>query len=379
MNTQLGLKRAALGIAFLVALAGCGQTGSDPSRLTSPDTDQPKEGQQSTVAHISVSPDSTTVGLGFARQLSAVAYDSAGLPLDDLTISWSSSNTAVVTVDENGRVTGVGIGSATVGASCVGKEAEAAIVVRNVSVLVDASRDGGVWWFPQAGAFDPDLHHQGKAFADYLRSLGLDVRELPRPTPISLDLLQGHDLVVRAGACGVYADFEVAAYQRYVEDGGNLLLLDGHKLHCRLDAVGQSFGLRFEGISRGSQKMMFVPDPITDGVANGVLSYLVGSGLVGFPAEAKILAYLDEGSYLDLNGDGSKDEGEPVAPPVMGRMEADDGLIVFMGDVNTLEHVPQPLTDNIIRAFLPGIVSGPSEPRVGTFFSAHPLCVVGCS
>src|SRR5690349_15691468 len=40
-------------------------------------------------------------------------------------------------------------------------------------VLVDASRDGGDWWFPQGTTVDPNAPHQGKALADYLRSQGL--------------------------------------------------------------------------------------------------------------------------------------------------------------------------------------------------------------
>ena len=33
-------------------------------------------------------------------------------------------------------------------------------------ILIDASRDGGAWWYPQAGPFDPDEYHQGKKLAD---------------------------------------------------------------------------------------------------------------------------------------------------------------------------------------------------------------------
>ena len=40
-------------------------------------------------------------------------------------------------------------------------------------VLVDASKDGGVWWFPQGGSFDPDAYHQGKPLADYSPRLGI--------------------------------------------------------------------------------------------------------------------------------------------------------------------------------------------------------------
>ncbi len=39
-------------------------------------------------------------------------------------------------------------------------------------ILIDASHDGGVWWFPQSGPFSPGAPHQGKALADHLRGLG---------------------------------------------------------------------------------------------------------------------------------------------------------------------------------------------------------------
>jgi hypothetical protein len=58
-------------------------------------------------------------------------------------------------------------------------------------ILVDASYGGGMWWSPQDYPFDENLPHQGKALADYLKSLGCSVTELaritdtPTPTPTS--------------------------------------------------------------------------------------------------------------------------------------------------------------------------------------------------
>src|ERR1041384_4886026 len=51
-------------------------------------------------------------------------------------------------------------------------------------VLVDASRDGGVWWFPQVAPFSGTDAHHGQALADAVRSLGFVVEELPRPFAI---------------------------------------------------------------------------------------------------------------------------------------------------------------------------------------------------
>ncbi len=369
-----------LGLMLLTFLAGCGQTGSDPLRITSPDSEQPTDTQLSEVASVSIIPDHAVLGVGLIRQLSAVAYDSAGTAFDDRSIHWSSSDASIATVDKTGLVRGVGLGSATVTALCEGKRADATIVVRQLgTVLVDASRDGGVWWFPQAGPFDPELYHQGKALADYLKSLGLQVRELPRPTRISIDLLEGYDLVIRAVGCGGYSESEVLAYRQYVEAGGNLLLLDDHKRYAPTDAVGRSFGVLFAGVTRGSQGLEFVADPITEGMASGQLYYRTGSALIEYPPEAKILAYLDESSYLDLNANESKDDGEPVAPPVMGKLTAGAGQIVFTGDTNYIEHVPQPLIDNLIRALLPGVVTSPKPHAIGGAQDSYPLCVAGCS
>lgn len=381
VDTCLGRRIFQLGVAVLLILVGCGETPTDPSQNSSPDDSPPslpESEEPVAVAHVSITPSSAAFGLGLTIRLTATAYDAAGHSLKDRSIHWASSDTEVATVSESGLVTGVSAGSVIISALCEDHEAEATIAVRRVSVLVDASRDGGVWWFPQAGTFDPDLDHQGKALADYFRSLDLYVAELPRPTQITWSVIQGYNLVVRSVACGDYSASEISAYQRYVEEGGSLLLLDDHKRHCPTDAIGRSFGLRFEGITRGRQELVFVLDPITEGLEDGGLAFAAGSGLVQIPVEAKVLAYLDEDSWLDLNGDGFRDIGEPVAPPVMGRMTPGDGLIVFMGDANLINAVPQPLTDNILQALLPGVVSESHGTQAGTIFLAQPKCVAGC-
>ena len=55
-----------------------------------------------------------------------------------------------------------------------------------VRVLIDASKDGGLWWFPQAQAFNPKAYHQGKVFVDIIRAKGWQVTELPRGERITL-------------------------------------------------------------------------------------------------------------------------------------------------------------------------------------------------
>ena len=222
------------------------------------------------------------------------------------------------------------------------------IETESASILVDASRDGGMWWFPQSGPFDPSQPHQGKALADYLRSLGYTVTELPRPTTITTSLLASHDIVIRANESEGYSSSEITAYQDYVSAGGKLLLLSDFKLPGEQDSLGLSFGITFQGISRGENIVdSFEPHPITAGVST--LNYGIGSGITDFPSTANILGYLSSGTYLDLNDNGMQDPGEPTNAPALGVMSSGNERIVFCGDTNMWLWVPQPLVDNTIN------------------------------
>src|SRR5439155_785581 len=86
------------------------------------------------VAAVTVSPASATIAVGGTRQLSAVTKDSAGGTLTGRVVTWSSSNTAVATVNSSGLVTGVAAGSATITATSEGKSSTAAITVIVVPV-----------------------------------------------------------------------------------------------------------------------------------------------------------------------------------------------------------------------------------------------------
>jgi hypothetical protein len=219
-------------------------------------------------------------------------------------------------------------------------------------VLVDASHDGGGWWFPQKADFSAGAPHQGKALADHLRSLGYRVTELPRDTRITAALLAGADLVIRDTGFGPYLPAEIDAYDRWVKAGGRLLLLADH--HPQ-DALAEHFGLHFQSIARSpaaaphnttTRLAKFVPHPLTEGVRP--LDYLGGSGLTAQPAEAKILGWLSTEDYLDLNDNSVKDAGEPVAPAALGVLPFGEGRIVFCGDSNLWQAVPQPLIKNTL-------------------------------
>ena len=192
--------------------------------------------------------------------------------------------------------------------------------------------------------------HQGLALADSLRSLGYVVEELPRPFVITDSLLASYDIVIRAVGFGTYSPTEVSAYRKYVERGGNLLLLADHMRYAPPDGIALAFGIDFEGITRGANVLnTFAEHAITQGLEP--LTYMVGSGIVSHPASATILGWLSQDSYLDLDKDGARGPTEPAAPAVLGVMPYGAGRIVFCGDVNFWELVSQPLVSNVLGWF----------------------------
>jgi hypothetical protein len=218
-------------------------------------------------------------------------------------------------------------------------------------ILIDASRDGGVWWFPQAGPFVDAQPHQGHALASHLRGLGNSVTELPRPTTITPSLLAGYDIVIRVAGDGPYTPAELAAYHAWVSEAGRLLLLaEFHAATSAVDALAVHFGLHFRGVTRGQNMLStFAPHPVTAGVTP--LPYGVGSGLTAHPPSATVIGWLSGATYLDLNDDGVRERKEPAAPAALGVMSLGKGKIVFCGDANLWLAVPQPLVNNTLHWF----------------------------
>lgn len=81
------------------------------------------------VATVIVTPGSASLIVGHTASLSAVATDANGNVLDGRQITWSSANTAIATVSEQGLVTAVDSGATTVIATAEGKTGAAQIVV----------------------------------------------------------------------------------------------------------------------------------------------------------------------------------------------------------------------------------------------------------
>ncbi|HEX6808977.1 MAG TPA: Ig-like domain-containing protein, partial [Gemmatimonadaceae bacterium] len=86
------------------------------------------------VASVTVSPPNKTMTVGDTATFSATTKDAQGHVLTGRAIAWSSSNTAVATVDSTGLVTAVAAGSANITATSEGQSGSSAVTVNPVPV-----------------------------------------------------------------------------------------------------------------------------------------------------------------------------------------------------------------------------------------------------
>ena len=92
------------------------------------------------VATVSIVPSTLALLIGSSAQLTVTAQDGAGTILQNRTITWTSSDTAVATVSTDGTVRGVNLGSAVVSANIEGTRASVPVTVsRPVSTSTFAS------------------------------------------------------------------------------------------------------------------------------------------------------------------------------------------------------------------------------------------------
>lgn len=103
------------------------------------------------VATVEVSGLSGPVLIGVEAQLTARALDDRGNELSRRTITWSTSNAAIASVDANGRVRGVGVGSATISAAAEGVNGSASVNVQYGVPTISATNPANV--LMQSGAF----------------------------------------------------------------------------------------------------------------------------------------------------------------------------------------------------------------------------------
>jgi uncharacterized protein YjdB len=86
------------------------------------------------VASVSVTPASAEIQVGKTVQLTATPKDSAGAPINNAPVIWSTGNTLVALVDQTGLVTGVTAGSAVITATSGTESGTASIAVATAAV-----------------------------------------------------------------------------------------------------------------------------------------------------------------------------------------------------------------------------------------------------
>ena len=86
------------------------------------------------VAAVEVTAPSTSIRAGNTLTLTASARDANGKLIENVPITWSSSNSAIATVSNSGVVSATAAGEVTIAASALGKSAVAKIVVTDRSV-----------------------------------------------------------------------------------------------------------------------------------------------------------------------------------------------------------------------------------------------------
>jgi len=208
---------------------------------------------------------------------------------------------------------------------------------RPKSVLVDPTHDGGVWWFPQAApnpeGFNPDSAHQGRALAQYLRARGYTVIELGRGATLPTDSMRTFATVIRAGYYydqlrPGYSAADIAAYRAYLACPRTLVLLGEFLRDGRRDVLADSLGIPLNGIIT-STITQFTPHALTTGVTS--VPFMAGSYLEpGASTAAQVLGRL------------------PTGEAVMGILPVGDAKVFFIGDMNGIQQLPQPLVANLV-------------------------------
>lgn len=208
--------------------------------------------------------------------------------------------------------------------------------VRPRTVLIDPTHDGGTWWFPQYAltpdGYHADQPHQGRALADYLRSKGYTVTELGRAATMSPDSMMAYAVIIRAG---YYYDInhpgyttpDLDAYSAFTGCQRTLIVLGEYFRDARRDDLADRLGFPLEGNVKGDVDS-FESHPLTAGVAT--IPYIAGSWLAADASpDVQVL-------------------GRVGARAVMGLLTGRPAKVFFIGDVNGLQTMPQPFTDNLI-------------------------------
>ncbi len=136
--------RSVVSVSILLATAGVlacgggdGPTGTPPAPPPPPPPPPPAP-----VASVLVSPNNQSIVVGKTHTFVATARDAAGNNLPGRTVSWTSGNSAIASVSQEGVVTAVTIGTTTISATSEGVAGSATVTVDPVPVALVAISPG---------------------------------------------------------------------------------------------------------------------------------------------------------------------------------------------------------------------------------------------
>jgi hypothetical protein len=179
--------------------------------------------------------------------------------------------------------------------------------------------------------------------------MGYTVDELPRGTEITSALLSKYDKVIRAGKYSSYSAAELQAYQEYLEKPATLLLIGEFLRTGEKDELAEQIGIPFRGLVRDTVNT-FAQHPITKDVAP--FYYIAGSVVLNAESnkDIEVLAWLPHDTVVEYSyGRIAASELAPKSIAVMGILHHPTSKIFFLGDLNCLEEMPQPLVDNLVQ------------------------------
>jgi len=116
------MKRVALAVMWMTVMTACGGA------------DGPVAPPAPVLSTVSVTIAPTTIQLGQSAGATAELRTSAGAVLTGRAVSWSSSVLAVASIDANGMIASVSVGTTTITATSEGKSGAAAITVVPIPV-----------------------------------------------------------------------------------------------------------------------------------------------------------------------------------------------------------------------------------------------------
>lgn len=120
---------------------------------------------ETTIETITISPAADTTGIGLTAQFTATARDADGNVVSDVEFTWTSSNTAIATVDDNGLATGVATGSCTITAASGDVQGTATLVVTSGPTHHSGSITADETWYPSGNPhiIDDDVSVENNA------------------------------------------------------------------------------------------------------------------------------------------------------------------------------------------------------------------------